>query len=444
MENQPYSGKSGDFLLTSYDANNLALDITSGISGVHIKPSEITDIEFSLDNIHANATSNLTLSFKIDNELKNGDKLHIKFPVQNLKWSTEVHIDNSYFATSRYCCNASNGSFVINQRVEGGQTLNVIFSYVVNPRVSLDDFVRKHEHESAGRTMGHNVTILKLFTTREIGGNVVTVDTARQFPTLMTSVGTPSMASLYKKGTNVSVGAMDTRGASVDVIISGNYIGLSESTYQTAIIHLQHRWGNRPVVTSGQCTASSPKRVNCSNGAGSGGGQNRRYRLRIKLDSGSYFYTFAGTDVITYERPSITSVATKNNLYLDTTFDEITLTGENFASYDYPVSLRFGPVSHPNIYSIGETDCWVSLEHTQIKCNASNIIPNTGLNRTNLRFNVSLAGLHNSKVTNLSFHRPSLKVAFSKINYRSCSPNANLSPSFELCKSFAQMLSREF
>ena len=43
----------------------------------------------------------------------------------------------------------------------------------------------------------------------------------------------------------MGVGAMDTRGASVDVIISGNYIGLSESTYQTAIIHLQHRWGNR-------------------------------------------------------------------------------------------------------------------------------------------------------------------------------------------------------
>ena len=154
--------------------------------------------------------------------------------------------------------------------------------------VSLDDFVRKDEHESAGRTMGHVVTILNLFTTREIGGNVVTVDTARQFPTLNTSVGTPNNASLYKKGTNVGVGAMDTRGASVDVIISGNYIGLSESTYQTAIIHLQHRWGNRPVVTSGQCTASSPKRVNCSNGAGGGGGQNRRYRLRIKLDSGSY------------------------------------------------------------------------------------------------------------------------------------------------------------
>ena len=32
--------------------------------------------------------------------------------------------------------------------------------------------------------MGHVVTILNLFTTREIGGNVVTVDTARQFPTL--------------------------------------------------------------------------------------------------------------------------------------------------------------------------------------------------------------------------------------------------------------------
>ena len=30
----------------------------------------------------------------------------------------------------------------------------------------------------------------------------------------------------------MGVGAMDTRGASVDVIISGNYIGLSESTYQ--------------------------------------------------------------------------------------------------------------------------------------------------------------------------------------------------------------------
>ena len=96
-------------------------------------------------------------------------------------------------------------------------------------------------------------------------------------------------------------------------------------------------------MTSGQCTALSPVRVNCSNGAGSGGGQNRRYRLRIKLDSGSYFYTFAGTDVISYERPSITSVATKNNLYLDTTFDEITLTGENFATDDYPVSLRLVP-----------------------------------------------------------------------------------------------------
>ena len=88
VENQPYSGKSGDFLLTSYDASNLALDITSGISGIYIKPSEITDIEFSLDNLHANATSNLTLSFKIANALKNGDKLHINFPVQNLKWST--------------------------------------------------------------------------------------------------------------------------------------------------------------------------------------------------------------------------------------------------------------------------------------------------------------------------------------------------------------------
>ena len=33
----------------------------------------------------------------------------------------------------------------------------------------------------------------------------------------------------------------------------------------------------------------------------------------------------------------------RNNGYLDTTFDEITLAGENFASYDYPVSLRFGP-----------------------------------------------------------------------------------------------------
>ena len=47
-------------------------------------------------------------------------------------------------------------------------------------------------------------------------------------------------------------------------------------------------------------------------------------------------------------------------------------------------------------------------------------------------------------MTNLSFHPPSLKVAFSKINSRSCSPNAKLSPSFELCKSFAQILSREF
>ena len=219
---------------------------------------------------------------------------------------------------------------------------------------------------------------------------------------------------------------------------------LGESTYQNAIIHLQHRWGNGPVVTSGQCTALSPVRVNCSNGAGSGGGQNRRYRLRIKLDSGSYFYTFAGTDVISYERPSITSVATKNSLYLDTTFDEITLTGENFATDDYPVSLRFGPVSHPNIYSIGEADCWVSLDHTEIKCNATNIIPDSGLNRTKLQFNVSLAGQHNSKVTDVSFHRPTLKVAFSKINYRSCSPNANLSPSLELCKSFAQMLNRNF
>ena len=81
---------------------------------------------------------------------------------------------------------------------------------------------------------------------------------------------------------------MDTRGASVDVIISRS-IGLSESTYQTAIIHLQHRWGNRPVVTSGQCTASSPKRVNCSNGAGGGGGQNRRYRLRISWTVGHIF-----------------------------------------------------------------------------------------------------------------------------------------------------------
>ena len=85
VENQPYSGKSGDFLLTSYDASNLALDITSGISGVDIKPNEITDIEFSLDNVHANATSNLTLSFKVANALKNGDKLHINFPMQNLK-----------------------------------------------------------------------------------------------------------------------------------------------------------------------------------------------------------------------------------------------------------------------------------------------------------------------------------------------------------------------
>ena len=50
-----------------------------------------------------------------------------------------------------------------------------------NPRVSLDDFVRKYEHESAGQTMGHNITILKLFTTREIGGNVRTVDTASNF-----------------------------------------------------------------------------------------------------------------------------------------------------------------------------------------------------------------------------------------------------------------------
>ena len=65
-----HTGKSGDFLLTSYDASNLALDITSGISGIYIKPSEITDIEFSLDNLHANATSNLTLSFKIANAKK--------------------------------------------------------------------------------------------------------------------------------------------------------------------------------------------------------------------------------------------------------------------------------------------------------------------------------------------------------------------------------------
>ena len=47
----------------------------------------------------------------------------------------------------------------------------------------------------------------------------------------MTSIGAPSKASLYKKGTYVSVGAMDSRGASVDVIINGSFIGLSESTH---------------------------------------------------------------------------------------------------------------------------------------------------------------------------------------------------------------------
>ena len=100
---------------------HLKLDI-SDISGVDIKPSEIRDIEFSLDNVHANATSNMTLSFIVDNALEKGDKLHINFPRQNLKWSTDVIIHNSYplqvLATSSDCCITTNGSFVINKKVE--------------------------------------------------------------------------------------------------------------------------------------------------------------------------------------------------------------------------------------------------------------------------------------------------------------------------------------
>ena len=111
------------------------LDV-SDINGVDIKPSEIRDIEFSLDNVHANATSNMTLLFIVDNALEKGDKLHINFPRQNLKWSTGVYIHNSYplqvLATSSYCCNTTNGSFVINKEVDEGQRLNVTFSYVGN------------------------------------------------------------------------------------------------------------------------------------------------------------------------------------------------------------------------------------------------------------------------------------------------------------------------
>ena len=64
--------------------------------------------------------------------LEKGDKLHINFPRQNLKWSTGVYIHNSYplqvLATSSYCCNTTNGSFVIHKDVDEGQRLIVTVS----------------------------------------------------------------------------------------------------------------------------------------------------------------------------------------------------------------------------------------------------------------------------------------------------------------------------